>query len=288
MSLRPSVLLGLALLACLSAGITMTLLARGSVVFRFGTMSAGFFCGSLAAISIALALALAVCRVGSARPLVDLVSLSGVRSLAIVPLHYLYRSLLILVMGPIATLQAYLGMILTGLVACFSASAAIRWLARSLQAAGRSQGGRRLTWSAVAIGAWALWNGSLAAPYESIVRSVCQLGVCLLFVLSPATSARAALRRDALGGECDPSGRESVPPEDGAGVGASGHPGVAGEPAAGVARGAGRPGLASGGELLLGQADGEGAGRDVDLDDVAVADEGDRAAHGRLGADVAD
>jgi hypothetical protein len=183
-SLWTPILSVLLLFACLSLGIAAAVLARGAILFRFGTMSVGFFSASLAAISISLILALAACGAGSTRSFVDVVSLTGIRSLSVVPLHYLYRDVVISILGMARTCNAYVAMIVVGVMACFSASAMIPWMATRLQSSGRSQGSKSVLWLSVMIGAWALWTGSVAEPYESALRSLCQLCVCLLFALS--------------------------------------------------------------------------------------------------------
>src|SRR5271157_6630069 len=78
------------------------------------------------------------------------------------------------------------------------------------------------------------------------------------------------------------------PLQDRASIGAGGHPGVACQPSAGEASRAWLPGLAACGQLLVREPDRELAGGDVDVDDVAVAQQRDRTAYGCLGADVAD
>ena len=80
----------------------------------------------------------------------------------------------------------------------------------------------------------------------------------------------------------------SIPLEDRPGIGARGHPGVAGEVARRDLGLGGGPGRAAVGELLVGEPDGEDAVGDIDVDDVAVFQEPDRPADGGLGADVAD
>src|SRR5205823_1568393 len=110
----------------------VALTAQGHILFRYGTMSFPFYLDSMAAIAICLALALVVCRWQVLKPLIDLVSLSGVRSLAIVPLHYLYIKAIYVLHGPVIGLQDYLALTLLGLLISFSISAAIPWLGSSL------------------------------------------------------------------------------------------------------------------------------------------------------------
>ena len=76
--------------------------------------------------------------------------------------------------------------------------------------------------------------------------------------------------------------------QDGAGVGAGDHALVALEPTGEVAVGRGGHVFATRFEFLVGESHVEGALRDVDLDDVAIADESDGSAVGRFGAGMAD
>jgi hypothetical protein len=97
-----AVLFGFAAVMLLS---TVALSVRGAVLFRYGTMSFAYYLGSLAVITICLALSLIVCRWRSVNPLIDFISLGGIRSLTIVPLHYLYIDKIHAIHGTVITLD---------------------------------------------------------------------------------------------------------------------------------------------------------------------------------------
>ena len=128
-----AVLFGFSTVTVMSA---LALTARGSVLFRYGTMSIGYYLASLAVLAICLAVSLIVCRWRAVKPLIDLVSLGGIRSLAIVPLHYLYIDAIHVLHGPVMSLQEYLALTLLGVFVCFVVSAAIPWLGSKLGALG--------------------------------------------------------------------------------------------------------------------------------------------------------
>jgi hypothetical protein len=168
----------------LSSALILT--ARGGVLFRYGTMSIAFYLASLAALAIFLALALVLCRWQAVKPLIDLGSLSGVRSLAVVPLHYLYVNGVEAVHGPVVSFQDYLALGLLGVLICFVSSAAIPWLVSSLIALGWSQSVKLVTWVAVAVALWTLGNDVSTVLPESLLRFGGQLALCLLLALSPS------------------------------------------------------------------------------------------------------
>ena len=85
--------LGLLVVAAGFSAIGMWLVSRGSTPFRWGTMSISFFLITLGVIPAALAVSLFLCRGDAPSTLGRLITLGGVRSLAVVPLHYLYRDL---------------------------------------------------------------------------------------------------------------------------------------------------------------------------------------------------
>jgi hypothetical protein len=182
-----AVLFGLSAVTSMSA---VALAARGGVIFRYGTMSFGFYLASLSVLAISLALSLLVCRWQAVKPLIDLVSLGGIRSLTIVPLHYLYINGIHELRGPALSVQEYLALTCLAVVVCFMGSAAIPWLASKLGSSDWRACVRVVIWLAVAVAAWMLWSGVRSAVPEPLLRFGGQLALCLLFVLSPRSAAR--------------------------------------------------------------------------------------------------
>lgn len=79
--------LGLVTLGLLGGAITSMLVAHGANLFRWGMMSLGFFVASMALLAMVLGLVVWCAALAPSR-LRELVSLRGIASLAVVPLHY--------------------------------------------------------------------------------------------------------------------------------------------------------------------------------------------------------
>jgi hypothetical protein len=180
-----AVLFGFSAVTILSV---LALTARGGVLFRYGTMSIGYYLASLAVLAICLAVSLIVCRWRAVKPLIDLICLGGIRSLAIVPLHYLYIDAIHGLHGPVMSPREYLSLTLLGVFVCFVVSAAIPWLGAKLGALGWSSHVRLIIWLAVAVDVGIVWSGMPSVVPESLLRFGGQLALCLLFVLSPRAS----------------------------------------------------------------------------------------------------
>jgi hypothetical protein len=189
-SRRSSVLAGLFGLSAVTILGTAALAARGGILFRYGTMSFAYYLASFAVLAICLALSLVVCRRQAIKPLIDLISLGGIRSLTIVPLHYLYIDGVHDVYGPMTSQHDYLAFTILGVLVCFVGSAALPWLGSKLDAWGWSAKVMLVTWLAVAVAVLILWSGVPTVVPESLLRSGGQLALCLLFVLSPRSSSR--------------------------------------------------------------------------------------------------
>lgn len=79
---------GLLMLGGLNSIAGLILLQRGASFFRWGTVGIGFYVVSFAVISISLAGVLAICGEPKLRVGQDALSLKGIASLAVVPIHY--------------------------------------------------------------------------------------------------------------------------------------------------------------------------------------------------------
>jgi len=193
--LRLVLLIGV-LVACalLSTLFSLATTAQGRVIFRYSTMSLGFFWASLAMLSISLAIALVLCRIGSIAGLVDWISLSGVRSLAIVPLHYALCNGLVAWKGPVTSLTDYAWTTLCVTSLSFAGSNAVPVVAAAL----RSPVREKIAW--IIIPAWTLAGGmvivfgSLGSGVDRIIRVALQLALCVLLVLPRTSASRVSLR----------------------------------------------------------------------------------------------
>lgn len=100
---RISVTLVAAAIGLVSTAAAMLLTSRGSIIFRWGTVSLTFFIASLAAIGFLSAVAILAGR----SPAAKFLSIEAQASFAVVPLHYLFLHLLDAVLGPVIGPAAY-------------------------------------------------------------------------------------------------------------------------------------------------------------------------------------
>jgi hypothetical protein len=173
-----------------STALTLALTLLGANLFRYGSVSSGFFLASLAALSLSLLMVTCVCRMDLPGWLVSRCSLSGIRSLAIVPLHYLYRAAALLLIGPIDSFQSYFAFTLIGIVVCFASSAVVPMWTAQLHTRQSVQTAWIVTGFAATIAAWLLWNGIIASPLDWFLRSPIQLAFCILLGLSLSNAPR--------------------------------------------------------------------------------------------------
>lgn len=178
--------------ACLLGAITAMLSARGAEMFRYGTMSAAYFLASLSALALSLAAAIALAPVSRRvpPPWSGFIALSGIRSFAVVPLHYALIPLADAVLGPCVDATTYLRNTLTILVVSFAASALVEKAARYLDAPSL----RRPTWIILVAFTAAYRLGLLKAPAgasEDFLRTAMLVGLCVLLVLHRPQGARA-------------------------------------------------------------------------------------------------
>jgi hypothetical protein len=187
-----STAIALCLLAVCAASAVMTLALTllGANLFRFGSVSSGFFMASLSALSLSLLLITSVCRMNLPDWLLRLCSLSGIRSLAIVPLHYWYRAAVLLLMGPIESIGSYAAVVLVGVIVCFASSSAVPMITALLRTPERIRKAWIMTGFAAAVAAWALWNGMIRSPIDWFLRSPIQLAFCILLGVSRPNAPR--------------------------------------------------------------------------------------------------
>jgi hypothetical protein len=116
----PEVLVGLAVPFAIGS---LVLTARGFPPFRYGVMNASYFFASVAAISTSLALVIWLSR----RPWLSIfckrVSLNGLRSFAVVPLHYFLLALTKATLGVADRPWSFVAILVVILVLSFSTSA---------------------------------------------------------------------------------------------------------------------------------------------------------------------
>ena len=179
--------LGLRLLAIASIPLLLCVLVimRGGVLFRYGTMSIGFFLLSLPAVFVALAVALILGQGTFGKKLAATLSLSGVRSFAVVPLHYLFLdySERLGILTP--SVWGYLIWALTAIIFSFQVSKTVPAISTWIQSTQLARWARWLVMMAVALGFILIVSGALSEGFDHLVRQCSQLALCLLFGLQP-------------------------------------------------------------------------------------------------------
>jgi len=200
---------GAALAACAAL-----MAARGAVLFRWGTLSLAYVVAGYAALALGAGLAAILpgrTPPGSPHPS-DRLALGGLRSLAIVPIHY------VLIHAFVASIGGYQGPVdyLVGASAVtalsFAASALIAPLSRAAARRPRVAGAALIV--AAALGLWALAQGRLAGVAP---RALVQLLLCLWLAMprraratpqrpdGPTTTADASPNRFFAAGPAGPA-----------------------------------------------------------------------------------
>lgn len=109
-------------LGVLSGMLTYVLWTLGAGLFRWGTMSLNFFIASVSCVFLCLALSLFVAERLRIESITVLISMQGVSSLAVVPIHYFFLKLLAYPIDEKMTGGLYLLLMPLWLVVCFSAA----------------------------------------------------------------------------------------------------------------------------------------------------------------------
>ena len=184
---RVSVSLGFLLMSAIPLALGLIVFLRGGTLFRYGTMANGFFLLSLSTVFISLAVSLLLGQVSFGPTIAASLSLSGVRSLAIVPLHYLFLDLSRSLWGSLQGPWGYLSWVLIGVVFSFQLSKAVPWSKVWIESRRLTGAARRFILVVVVVGAAGILTGSLGNSADHLVRQGAQLGLCLLFSLLPAS-----------------------------------------------------------------------------------------------------
>ncbi|MGE5659187.1 MAG: heparan-alpha-glucosaminide N-acetyltransferase domain-containing protein [Actinomycetota bacterium] len=87
-SRRWRVVSSLFILALFPLSMSLVMASRGASFFRWGTVAFGFYLASFAVLSVCLAVILSLCGTPRLKAVQDAVSLRGIASLAVVPVHY--------------------------------------------------------------------------------------------------------------------------------------------------------------------------------------------------------
>jgi hypothetical protein len=185
---RASLSLGFLVLALMPLSLGLIVVLRGGILFRFGTMSLGFFFLSLATVFVALAVALHLSQVKLGPAIATMVSLSGVRSFAIVPLHYLFLDLTRSIWGNSQGAGGYLLWVFVGAIFSFELSKVVPLSTEWIESRGLAGVARLFILAGVVTAAATILTGSTSNSADHLVRQGAQLGLCILFGLLPASA----------------------------------------------------------------------------------------------------
>lgn len=175
----------LAAMAALLAGATLALAAGGASLFRWGNMSLGYFVASLSAIALYLAIVVAAYRARPTAGLLGAIALGGVRSFAVVPLHYLLVAAMVAAAGPVVGPAYYLTAAAAVLALSFAGSALVPMASALLKPSlpGRLGPVRAILAAGALAAYFALAAGAIGGDAAVVVRHTSILGLCLLLTL---------------------------------------------------------------------------------------------------------
>lgn len=180
---RLQVVLGLLIMGGIPGGLGLILAQRGASFFRWGTVSLGFYVVSFTTILIGLALALAICGTSKLKPYQEALSLRGIASLAVVPIHYFLIHLIVISGGTGVDLFRYILIAVAVLFASFFLSHSVEQLSKII----RQTKKQRVVWLGLVISfllAAILTLVTRESTFLAILpRTFGQIILCLLFVV---------------------------------------------------------------------------------------------------------
>lgn len=181
---RWRVVSGLLVLGGLKSAAGLILLQRGASFFRWGTVGVGFYVVSFAVISISLAGVLAMCGEPKLRGGQDALSLKGIASLAVVPVHYFLIYLVVLAGGKGVDLFRYSLIAIPVLTGSFYLARSVENLSQII----RQVKIQKVVWYGlvalfVVAASLTLFYSQQSASLALFPRTFGQLVLCLLFVI---------------------------------------------------------------------------------------------------------
>jgi len=181
---RWRVVSGLLVLGGLNSVASLILLQRGASFFRWGTVGVGFYVVSFAVISISLAGVLAMCGEPKLRVWQDALSLKGIASLAVVPVHYFLIYLVVLAGVTGVDLFRYSLIAIPVLAGSFFLARSVENLSQII----RQVKTQKVVWFGlialfVVAAGLTLFYSQQSASLALFPRTFGQLVLCLLFVI---------------------------------------------------------------------------------------------------------
>jgi len=181
---RLRVVSGLLMAGGLPAIASLILLQRGGSFFRWGTVGVGFYVMSFAVILMGLAGTFAIC--GNPRLIVsqNALSLRGIASLAVVPVHYFLIYLVVLMGGKGMDVFRYSLIAVAVLIASFLLARSVENLSQIIRKIKK----QRIAWFGLAgmflvAAVITLISSQQSTSLALIPRTFGQIVLCLLFVL---------------------------------------------------------------------------------------------------------
>jgi len=164
--------------------VGFALVASGREIHRWGSVSLAFFVFSFGVITCAAALSILLCRVAVLASVVRGISLRGISSLSVVPIHYVAVLGVSMVSRPADEVVAFT---LSSALVCalsFSLARATDRGAKGLTKSSHAKGTARLATAVTALAGISLWvlpQGALEA--RTLVFCLGQMALCFLLVL---------------------------------------------------------------------------------------------------------
>src|ERR671933_836331 len=182
---RGRVVSGLLLLGGLKSVAGLILLQRGASFFRWGTVGIGFYVVSFAVIAISLGGSLAICGEPRLKVCQDALSLRGIASLAVVPVHYFLIYLVVIAKVTGVDLFGYSLIAIAVLAASFSGARAVENLSQIIRQVKK----QRVVWFGLAAmfvlaaGLTLIYSSQESTSLALFPRTFGQIVLCLMFVV---------------------------------------------------------------------------------------------------------
>lgn len=181
---RWRVVSGLLMLGGLQAIASLILLQRGASFFRWGTVGIGFYVVSFAVISFSLAGVLTICAEPRLKVGQDALSLRGIASLAVVPVHYFLIYLVFIAGATGVDLFRYSLIAIAVLAASFFLARSIENLSQIIRQVKK----QRIVWFGLAAmfvlaAILTLFYSQPSTSLALFPRTFGQIVLCLLFVV---------------------------------------------------------------------------------------------------------
>ncbi|AFZ22142.1 hypothetical protein Mic7113_6568 (plasmid) [Allocoleopsis franciscana PCC 7113] len=181
---RWRVVSGLLMLGGLNSVAGLILLQRGASFFRWGTVGIGFYVVSFAVISISLAGVLAICGEPRLKVGQDTLSLRGIASLAVVPVHYFLIYLVTMAGGTGMDFLKYSLIAIAVLTASFFLARSVENLSQIIRQVKK----QKVVWFGLAAmfvlaAGLTLFYSQESKDLALFTRTFGQIVLCLLFVV---------------------------------------------------------------------------------------------------------